>query len=62
MKPNYKQPAKSAEELRAEVLVEINANVIPKCEAGATPVILCRNSKLAVKRAKREHKAFLTSQ
>ncbi len=59
MKPSYKKPVKSADELRAEVLVEINANAIPKCKPSETPIVLCRNGRPAVKRAKREHKEFL---
>lgn len=54
-----KQPIYSAEQYRAQVLAEINASAIPKCKSGNTPVILIRNSRTAVKRAKLEFKQEL---
>jgi hypothetical protein len=55
-----KQPIYSAQELRAQVLIEINASALPKCNPNAHPIVLLRNSRTAVKRAKSEFKKELT--
>lgn len=51
-----RKPEYSIEEYQKQIKTEINANVIPKHEVGKTPIIMLRNSRTAVKRAKKEHK------
>lgn len=42
--------------LREIIVAEINASSIPNCMSGNIPVIMCRNSRTAVRRAKSEFK------
>lgn len=49
---------KSTEDLKLEINKEINQNTLPKTLSGKTGIILSRNSRKCVKRAKNEFKDY----
>ncbi len=62
--PSFKVYGETKEELAQQALKsivnsQINASALPRIESGKHPIILLRNSKSAVKRAKNEFKQEL---